>query len=265
VLAKHHGLEGASGAGRSSFDSAALRSGRAEVAGNAAGGHSYIDSAALRPAPIEMRSDEAAAPLAPQRGERVGVRGDSTLHQSFTVSHPRDEVWAFFGRLDEVTSCVPGASVTGTPAPEHVEAVLRVKLGPIVAEFNGTAKVVRDASSHSGIINATARDVRSSSSTRGTIRYALRDENGGAATRVDVDVDYTLTGPLAQFGRSGLVQDIARRMTAAFAQNLEARLNAPGTPAGGGRSNTARSSELKAGSLLASAVWARIKAFFRRK
>jgi aerobic carbon-monoxide dehydrogenase small subunit len=280
VLVTRRGLEAGSSAGPSSFDSAALRSGRTEVAESAA--RSSVESASLRSERAQVRRDEAAAPLVPRSGEsvaagnneatiplaprsaaRVGVRGDSTLHQSFTVSHPRGEVWAFFGRLDEVTTCVPGATVAGTPGPDRVDTVLRVKLGPIVAEFNGTAEVVRDASSHSGVINGTARDARSSSSTRGTIRYALHDENDGAATRVEVDVDYTLTGPLAQFGRSGLVQDIAKRLTAAFAQNLAARLTALEAPPGAGRPSPEATAQLDAGSLLATALWTRVKGLFR--
>jgi carbon-monoxide dehydrogenase small subunit len=36
-----------------------------------------------------------------------------------------------------------------------------------------------------------------------------------------------LTGTLAQFSRSDLIQDIASRLIALFARNLEARLTAP--------------------------------------
>ena len=124
-----------------------------------------------------------------------------------------------------MTTCLPGASVLGTPTADHVEIKLRIKVGPIVAEFEGSADVVRDPQNCSGTIRGSARDIRSSSATRGEIRYVLLEEKGGAATRVDVDVGFTLTGALAQFSRSSIVQDIAKRMTAAFAQNLEARLN----------------------------------------
>jgi carbon-monoxide dehydrogenase small subunit len=186
----------------------------------------------------------------------------AALHQSFSVDFPRDKVWAFFGRLDEVTSCLPGASVIAMPSPDRVETKLRVKLGPIVAEFHGTAEAEREPSAYSGVIRGSARDARSSSTTRGEIRYMLTEERRGAATRIDVGIDYTLTGPLAQFGRSGLVQDIAKRMTAAFAGNLEARLRGEGAPAGA-QPQHSRSAELKAGSLLMSALWARLKAVLR--
>jgi carbon-monoxide dehydrogenase small subunit len=196
------------------------------------------------------------------------VRGSSTsqqkpqitLHQTFTVAHPRAQVWDFFGRLDEVTTCLPGASIVGTPTDDHVDVRLRVKVGPIVSEFEGAADVERDAASHTGTIHGAARDTRSSSATRGEIRYVLTEEQGAAATRVDIDLGFTLTGTLAQFGRSAIVQDISKRMTAAFAQNLEARLGQPGAKG----SAVAPARELDAGSLVFSALWDRIKASLRR-
>jgi carbon-monoxide dehydrogenase small subunit len=236
-------------------------SGRTETVNSAVTTAPRSEGASLERQPVQAERKQQV--LESKRERQSSRVPQTTLHQSFTVDHPRDRVWAFFGRLDEVTSCVPGASVTGTPTSDRVDTTLRVKLGPIVAEFSGTAEVVRDASTYSGVIHGTARDARSSSSTRGEIRYALNEEKSGAATRVDVDVDYTLTGPLAQFGRSGLVQDIAKRMTAAFAQNLEARLNAAGTPPGARQSNTERATELNAGSLLVTALWGRVKALFR--
>lgn len=185
----------------------------------------------------------------------------TTLQQSFSVAHPRAKVWDFFGRLGEVTTCLPGTSLIGTPTDDRVEPKIRIKLGPIVAEFEGVAAVVRDPSNYSGTIHGSARDTRSSSMTRGEIRYLLHDDKGGAATRVDLEIGFTLTGPLAQFSRSGIVQDIARRMTAAFAQNLQARLDQGGNAAGSG--HAAPASELDAGSLIFSALWDRIKTFFR--
>jgi carbon-monoxide dehydrogenase small subunit len=42
---------------------------------------------------------------------------------------------------------------------------------------------------------------------------------------VDVSIGFTLTGALAQFSRSGLVQDVAGRLIAMFVRNLEAKLS----------------------------------------
>ncbi|HAE03804.1 MAG TPA: carbon monoxide dehydrogenase, partial [Rhodospirillaceae bacterium] len=39
-------------------------------------------------------------------------------------------------------------------------------------------------------------------------------------SRVSVEVRFKLTGPLAQFGRSGLVRDFAGRLTSQFGENI---------------------------------------------
>ena len=222
-------------------------------------------AAAAQPAAGATKQTELAGALqrtTAGRSTTVPVMGkpQTTLHQSFSVDHRRDAVWDFFGRLGEVTSCLPGTSLLGTPTDDHVETGIRIKVGPIIAEFEGMADVVRDPSNYSGMIHGSARDKRSSSTTRGEIRYVLVEEKGGAATRVDVEVGFTLTGPLAQFSRSSIVQDIAKRMTGAFAQNLQTRLNQGDS---GARTGRAAVSEFNAGSLIFSVLWDRIKTFFR--
>ncbi|MFG1413185.1 2Fe-2S iron-sulfur cluster-binding protein [Xanthobacter sp. VTT E-85241] len=183
----------------------------------------------------------------------------TSFPQSFVVAHPVDVVWDFFGRVDEVAACLPGASLVGTPTPEHVEGQIRVKVGPMVAEFQGVADISRDDARHAGRISGSGRDTRSNSATRGLIGYTLTPVEDGRATRVDVSIGYTLTGMLAQFGRSGLVQDIAGRLVSAFVQNLEARLGqgegAPAAPV---------VTELNAGSLVYSVILSRLKELWRR-
>jgi carbon-monoxide dehydrogenase small subunit len=184
----------------------------------------------------------------------------TTLRESFTVAYPREQVWAFFGRPGEVATCLPGTSLIGTPTEDHVETRMRVRAGPIVAEFDGTANVEREPSSYSGVIRGSAHDRRSRSTTRGEIHYVLVEENSGAATRVELEVGFTLTGPLAQFSRSNLLRDIARRMTQAFARNLQTRLGGSGTLT---QITAPPAAELNAGSLFLSALRDRIKAFLR--
>ena len=58
----------------------------------------------------------------------------------------------------------------------------------------------------------------------GSVRYSVLKGSTARTTQVDLSIAYALTGVLAQFSRSGLVHDVATRMTAAFAANVEARL-----------------------------------------
>jgi carbon-monoxide dehydrogenase small subunit len=147
----------------------------------------------------------------------------ASFKQNFVVHHPFQQVWVFFGRIDEVATCLPGASIKEATSDRAVGQI-RVKLGPISAEFRGVAQIERDERTHSGRIQGAGTDARSNSATRGDLRYKLI-ALGEGSTRVEVTIAYRLTGMLAQFGRAGLVQDLAARLTAAFAQNVEARLS----------------------------------------
>jgi aerobic carbon-monoxide dehydrogenase small subunit len=209
-------------------------------------------------------SGARAAPRAPAVGAAARIEADwkpqVEFRQSFVIDHPVEEVWAFFGRVEDVAACLPGASLDGGEEDGVVNGKMRVKVGPISAEFSGVAQITRDETAHRGAIVGSGRDTRSNSATRGIVAYSVKPGEGGAGSRVDVDVGYTLTGMLAQFGRSGLVQDIAGRLTAAFAQNLEARLSAGSD----GAATPPLVRELDAGSLITTVVLGRVKDFIRR-
>ena len=153
----------------------------------------------------QARVDDARATLG---GQLTDWKPQASFDQSFTVNHPLAEVWAFFGNTAEVAACLPGASVSGDTTARHVAGKMRIKVGPIAAEFHGAAEIDRDPATHSGTIHGSGRDSRSDSATRGIIRYRLVPASE-SATRVDLNVGYRLTGALAQFSRADLVHDIA--------------------------------------------------------
>jgi carbon-monoxide dehydrogenase small subunit len=150
---------------------------------------------------------------------------DNTFENHFTVAAPPDKVFEMFGDIRRVAACLPGASLTGQPTPERVEGVIRVKLGPIAANFRGVARIDRDRASRSGRIVGTGSDQRSRSTTQGEIRYRLASFEQGAATHVELAIGYSLRGMLAQIAREGLVRDLAARLTADFASNLDRQLS----------------------------------------
>jgi carbon-monoxide dehydrogenase small subunit len=149
----------------------------------------------------------------------------TTFDQHFTIAQPPQNVFAIFADIAKVSACLPGVSLIGPPDPNRVEGELRVRVGPIAATFQGAARVEQNAAAMSGRIVGSGNDRRSRSSTQGEIRYRLVPIDGGAATRVDLTIGYTLTGMLAQVGRTGLVRDLARRLIAEFADNLDRRLS----------------------------------------
>lgn len=245
---------------------AAIPEGGRKRLGPAGSGNSGTASAGGNAGRLATAAPERKAPAA---GARPATRKDddwkpqTTFTQSFTVTHPVDVVWDFFGRVGEVASCLPGASLAGEPVDGHVEGQIKVKVGPISAEFHGVADITRDNATRTGTIDGTGKDKRSNSATRGRIGYAVKEGENAGETRVDVTIGFTLTGMLAQFSRSGLVQDVANRLIAVFVQNLEAKLT---HQAGGGDGADAPSvvTEFDAGSLMSSVILGQVKRFFSR-
>jgi aerobic carbon-monoxide dehydrogenase small subunit len=154
----------------------------------------------------------------------------------FNVAYPPGKVFDMLGDVAQVAACLPGAALTGAPTPERVEGMIRVKLGPISADFRGAARIERVVETLSGRIVGIGRDQRSRSSTQGEIRYHLVPTEQGAATRVELSIGYSLKGMLAQIARDGLVRDLAARLTADFARNLDRHLS--GAPVNGAADNS---------------------------
>ncbi|KAB1074376.1 xanthine dehydrogenase family Fe-S subunit [Methylobacterium planeticum] len=178
-------------------------------------------SAAAGAAPALAQVDELATDFRPAQ----------SFAQDFTVSHPPEAVFALFGDVAAVAACLPGAVLTARPAPDRVEGGLEVRIGPIKALFRGRARIERDEAARSGRILGAGSDAGGRSATEGEIRYRVGPGEAPGSARVELAVGYTLKGPLAQFGRPGLVRDLAGRLTAEFARNLEARLSGRAAPA----------------------------------
>jgi carbon-monoxide dehydrogenase small subunit len=229
-----------SGAGRSAL-------------GPAGSGHAVLEQVTSIPRDrLRFERSPKVAVLSPAIIDRDWVP-QMSFDQSFKVGHPRPQVWAMFGRVAEVAVCLPGASLNGDPTAERVEGQMRVKVGPISAEFSGAAEIERDDGSYSGRIIGAGNDARSKSTTRGAVTYRLLDADDGRSTVVQVTVGYTLSGMLAQFGRAGIVKDVAGRLTESFAKNLEARLS------GSTQNAEASDAGLDAGSLVVSILVEKLK------
>lgn len=146
------------------------------------------------------------------------------IEQSFSVPFSPELVWKSFLDVEGIVTCLPGASLTEPPQGDELALAMTVKLGPIVAAFKGEGQMKLDEATHSGVVSGQGNDRKSGSRVKGEAKFELLPE--GAGTRVNVVVDYSITGTLAQFNRGGIVRELATRMTDAFAGNLKDRLEA---------------------------------------
>jgi hypothetical protein len=96
--------------------------------------------------------------------------------------------------------------------------------------------------------------------------YSLADGSSPATTRVDIVSDINLAGPLAQFSKGPIVQEIANRITEAFVANFESRLAAAASgqdAAAASRALAQQQESLDAGGLLWVVLRDRLRSFIR--
>ncbi|MEA2278622.1 MAG: uncharacterized protein QOC78_3582 [Solirubrobacteraceae bacterium] len=156
------------------------------------------------------------------------------LEQSFTVAAPIDHVWSALVDVERIAPCLPGAEITGQGPDGSYEGMFSVKLGPTTAAYRGSLRMESlDEAEHVATMSAKGTDKRGQGGANATIVSRLREE--GDVTRVEVDTDFTITGRLARFGRSGMIEDISKRLLRDFAQCLESTLGTqPAAAAGPG-------------------------------
>jgi carbon-monoxide dehydrogenase small subunit len=183
-----------------------------------------------------------------------GRKPNIEIHKSFPVPRSANEVWAFFGDPGQVVTCLPGATMIRQRSADDFDSAMAIKLGPITANFTGRARVKRDDDSRSGVIIGSGNDKGGGSRAAGEIEYVVRDAGADRAT-VELKIRALLAGPLAQFGRAAIVDDLVSKMIERFSVNLAARL-----------SGIAASDQktLEVSSLFWSLLVGRLKRFFSR-
>jgi carbon monoxide dehydrogenase subunit G len=159
------------------------------------------------------------------------------INQSFSVIQPRADVWKLFQDIPALAECMPGAMLTQDNGDGTYKGQVSIKLGPFTAAFEGEAKHDPRPAEFAGHVVGKGIDRRGGSRSSMTMSYRLTELDGG--TQVAVDADVRLSGPIAQFGRAGIVQETAGLLIEQFVGNIEQKL---ASGASGARSDDQRAS-----------------------
>lgn len=150
------------------------------------------------------------------------------LDNQFRVSVPPEVAWRWLRDVERIAPCLPGAELREIAGDEY-RGVVKVKVGPIVAQYQGSARFERlDEGERVMVLAAQAREVKGQGNAKGTAKVTLAAVEGGTEVRVETVVD--LTGKVAQFGR-GVIADVAGKLISQFVAALEAKLAAEGAEA----------------------------------
>ena len=139
------------------------------------------------------------------------------LSNDFEGSAPIEKVWEVINDVELIAPCLPGAQLEEGGNDEY-KGFVKVKVGPITAQYKGVAKFVEvDDSNHRVVIRGEGRDTRGAGNAAADITASLESVPEG--TRVNVVTDLKITGKVAQFGR-GVMADISKKLMGQFADNL---------------------------------------------
>ena len=127
------------------------------------------------------------------------------ISQSFQVARPLSDVWDLFHDIPSVARCMPGAELTEDMGDGKYAGKLSIRLGPFGAAFDGEVQVTREPASHSGHAEGRGLDKKGGSRSKLVMDYRL--EAVEEATAVFIDADVQLAGPIAQFGRTGIITE----------------------------------------------------------
>jgi uncharacterized protein len=144
------------------------------------------------------------------------------LTNEFTVAVPLERAWETLLDIERVAGFLPGAKIEPSSDEGVYRGTMRVKVGPMVVNYQGTARLVHtDDAGHVADIAVQATDTKGQGTASATIRNRLLPTDTG--TRVIAETDLSITGRQAQFGR-GIMQDVAGRMLDDFAARFETYL-----------------------------------------
>ena len=140
------------------------------------------------------------------------------IEDTFRVDLPVEDMWRVLLDIERIAPCLPGAQLQEI-AGEEYRGVVKVKVGPITAQYKGAAHFEsRDDATHTAVIVGSGRDTRGQGNASATITMTLRPD--GSGTVVTVSTDLSVTGKVAQFGR-GVMADVSAKLLAQFVANLE--------------------------------------------
>lgn len=149
------------------------------------------------------------------------------LKNEFRVDIPTEQAWNTLTDVEFIAPCMPGAQLTEIDGDEFKGGV-KVKVGPITAQYKGTAKFVElDEANRRIVLEATGRDSRGAGNAAAEVIAEMTPDGDG--TVVAITTDLKVTGKVAQFGR-GVMADVTEKLIGQFVDSLSEKLSEVGAP-----------------------------------
>ena len=159
------------------------------------------------------------------------------MSDTYFIAATPAEVWRALNDPQMLRACIPGCESLENVEPNHFTAVIRRKIGPVNARFEGAVTISDIVEGESYTISGEGTG-GAAGSARGGARVQLADADGG--TQLNYEVDVQVRGKLAQIG-SRLINAFAKSTAKAFFDGFSAALAPERDSCTGG--DTSRSAE----------------------
>ena len=137
------------------------------------------------------------------------------------IAAPREAVWAALNDPETLKACIPGCQSLIMKSPTELEAVVKIKIGPVSATFTGEVTLSNLNPPEGYTISGEGKG-GIAGFAKGGADVRLRED--GADTIHSYDVKAQIGGKLAQLG-SRLIDSTSKKLAAQFFNDLGARLN----------------------------------------
>jgi carbon monoxide dehydrogenase subunit G len=145
------------------------------------------------------------------------------LHNACTIAAPMQPTWSAIVDLARIAAALPGATLERTETSGTYRGTMRIKFGPVVTEYAGTAVLEEvDEDRHVAIVRIQGREVRGQGSATATIRNTLAPVAGG--THLTIDTELSVSGIAAQIGHE-MIEEVSAALLGAFASRFERGLS----------------------------------------
>lgn len=170
----------------------------------------------------------------------AGVMGrDMKIEDSYFIPAAPAEVWQALNDPDVLRVSIPGCELLENSEPNRFDAVIKRKIGPVNARFEGTVTISDIVEGESYTISGEG-GAGAAGSARGGARVRLAGAEGG--TELSYEVEVQIRGKIAQLG-SRLINAFAKSTAKSFFDGFSAALAAES----GGRDEDAASTRATVG------------------
>lgn len=152
------------------------------------------------------------------------------VQESFVIAEPRERLWEFFERVDQVARCVPGVESVEIVDDENSKVRVTQAVGPMTATFDLRMRITERTPNELMQFTAIGRAVKGAAGnvrTTNTVRLADVEEG----TLVSLESDLAMGGVLGSVGQKVVAKQVGQ-VTRAFSDALQRAIGGEGEVAG---------------------------------